>query len=509
MNHKSSLQKLVKAAELTHYSETEYNKAVERILSHGQSSLKFQSILSSASGAILTGNYRSGRISHNYFNDCTFENASLERATGAGSIFTQVIFSNTTLARSNFQNSTFEQCTFDACELDGVNLSGSYFIDTEWKKCDSKAFNMSDSYFKNCRFIQTKPGNLAEACLDNVHFEDLRLVNLNIEFADFKKINSKHTVFPFSQMPYVFNGLRYLTTTSDDVRISSHINESGSIMVGEYLDTLKDMEIFYSYKEEYFPLANILLASQRYDEALSAVLQGIVFAALQSDFRMCKYYCKLLTDNGHFEAEDLIDLYRRLSESVELRSLTEAQYYQYSKYMLEIRSLLVDNPNSFPRAMLVLKSTICKRESEKVMLMLSTIDDLLHLNGLNLNRPSISFSHNSPVTFIAELCGMPWAILAAASLLLTTVVWVCKGYNEIAKAIISTQEIAENHRKAEMDKLTEKKLTYELEKLKLENSELQERLDNRKKQITESGIIISHAELHSQDFDLSNYLWRR
>ena len=269
------------------------------------------------------------------------------------------------------------------------------------------------------------------------------------------------------------------------------------------------MEIFYSYHQEFFPLANILLAFQRYNEALGALMQGIRSAAIQHDFRMCKYYCKLLTENGQFDDNTLKNFYQSLCETISISSLSEAQHYQYLQHMPEIRAMLVENPAGYPYATLMLKSNIADQSSRQVSILLAGIDTFLHLNGSTLMNPSISISHNSPLVFVINLCGTPVGILATTALILAAIGGVCKNFNEIAQAIISSQTIAANHRQRKTDQLEQEKLSAEIEHLKLENSSLQKQLNEHQTKITESGIIIYDAEFSTQDFDVSKLLPNR
>lgn len=491
---------------LPEYSEGQFAAARERLLLHKQSELKFQAKLSSADGATLSGNYSAGRISHNYFSNCTFDNASLKRVAGAGSIFRNTDFFKTDLSRATFQSSTFEACSFSQCDLDGCNMSECYFQDTDWRDCIHGPSNMSSAHLNGCSFIKTKPGNLAEAVLEDVYLEGIRLANMNLEFAEFKKISTKDVILPFSQLPYIFGGIQYLVKTSDNVRVSSHINHFNSISPDEYLSALKDMEIFYSHQREYFPLAGILLTFQRYEEAIAAILCGIGEAALQRDFRMCKYYCKLITNIGCFPREILTRLYQAICQAAPVQALTRAQYYQYLQYIYEIRSMLIDNPNQHPHAIVRLETGICETNISQTAFLLSALDQLLHLNGVSLVQPSISISHNSPEIFIVNLCGAPISILVAAALILDMVSGVCKIYNDIAKAILNTQMIAQNHRNAKREDLETRKLSAEVAKLEAENAGLKESLSAKKEEITKSGILIVRADVEGQDFDPRKWL---
>ena len=210
MEKNADLTTIPGISDYPHYTAKQYESAVTRILCHNQSTIKFQSILSSATNAHFHGNYSMGRISHNYFSKCVFDGASLESVAGAGSIFQDVHFKNTNLTSSNFQNSSFEQCFFDTCQLGSCNIGESYFKDTTWLSCPLKSFNMGGSYFKCCEFIETRPGNLADSMLDGVYFENVRLTNMNLEFSTFKTIHSHNSIFPFSHM-YLMDFVIYCT----------------------------------------------------------------------------------------------------------------------------------------------------------------------------------------------------------------------------------------------------------------------------------------------------------
>jgi len=497
---------IVKISNIPTYSEDYFFAARERLLLHKQSQLKFQAKLSSAIGATLPGDYSMGRISHNYFSACTFENASLKRVAGTGSIFRDTNFLKTDLTHATFQSSIFETCSFEGCNLEGCNMSECYFQDTVWKDCTHGASNMSSSRLNGCSFLGTKPGNLGEAVLENVYLENVRLANMNLEFCEFQKIKTKNVVLPFSQLPYIFGGLQYLMETSDNVRVSSHINDTGSISPDEYATALRDMEIFYSHQQEYFPLASILLAFKHYEEAIATILYGVKEAALQRDFRMCKYYCKLITNINCFSKEILQRLYQAICQAAPIQALTGAQYYQYLKYIPEIRSMLIDNPNQYPHAILRLETGICGKNISQTSLLLSTLDQLLHLKGISLVIPSISISHNSPEIFTASLCGAPLTILVVAALILNVVSGVCKVYNDVAEVILNTQKITQNHQKSKQAALETRKLAAEVAKLERENPELQHMLTAKKEEITKSGIIIVRADVESQDFDPRKWL---
>lgn len=489
-------------------TEKDFKVATERLLRHQQSVIKFSSSLAGANGAIFNGKYTLARVSHSYFSNCTFQDAFLNRVAGPGSIFSHINFKNTDLSRSDFQNCTLTFCTFENCNLKSCNMSNCYISDTEWMDCDLQGFNLSGSYLKNCSIVhnETNPGNLGDCYFDNVYFKGHRLTNMNFEFSHFNAVTMEDVVLPFSQMPYIFGGLKYLLNTSDDIRISSHINETNSISIEEYVEVLHDMIIFYSYKKEYFPLANILLALQYEEEAWHTVFEGIVSASNQRDFRMCKYFCELITSEGDITNKQMQSLYQALIKNAPIQTLSDAQYYEYSQYIPEIRALLLDNPNKQPHGTLMLTTNLTVSESEKISTLLFCLDTFVHLECCPLERPSIEITHNSPLAAIIHLCGNPTIILAVIFFILTVISKVCKVYNEIAQDIILTQNIIQNNTQLNRNDLETIKLYEEIEHLKLENKQLKNMLSQHCKRITQSGIVITDAAVFDCDFNPYNFL---
>lgn len=492
---------------LLEYSEKEFQTATERILRHQQSVIKFSSSLSVGKGAIFNDKYTLGRVSHSYFSGCTFQDAFLDKVAGPGSIFSHVFFENTDLSSSGFQNSTITFCKYENCNLKSCNMSNCYVSDTDWIDCILQDFNLSGSYLKNCSVLHNRsnPGNLGDCYFDKVHFEGHRLTNMNLEFSHFKAVTMEDVVLPFSQMPYIFGGLIYLLNTRDNISISSHINEKDRISIEEYVDVLHDMIVFYSYKKEYFPLANILLALGYEREAWQTVLEGIVMASNQKDFRMCKYFCELITSEGNITNTQMQFLYRALIQNSPIQTLSEAQYYEYCKYIPEIRTMLLDNPNKQPHGTLMLTTNLTVSESQNISTLLFCLDSFLHLECCPLERPSIEITHNSPLTIIVHLCGNPIIILSVIFFILTVVSKVCKTYNEVAQAIISTQNIIENHNKETKNELENMKLYAEIEHLRLKNEDLKNSISQHQERITKSGIVISNADVFNCDFN--PYKW--
>lgn len=500
----------------SNYTEEEYNCALNRILKHKQSIIKFKSILESANGVTLNGDYTLARISHNYFTNCIFDSASLQGAAGTGSIFNNVKFFNTNIVNAGFSNSTIDNCCFKNCKLNNSNLSNSYIRNTDWKNCELNGLNLSSSYLKECKFLGefSKPGNMNETHFDSVEIENVRFTNLNLEYSFFDNMKMNNVILPFSQIPYVFGAIEYLLYTNDNVRISSHINKFDSISISEYIEVLKDMIIFYSYKSELFPLSNILLSFGKKQEALYAALSGMVFAAKEHDYRMCKNFAQLITRSNKFHQSQLNSLYNEFINRISIKTLSEAEFFQYNKNIFEIKSILTENSDN-KVININLKTNIENSSSNEIGLLIEILDEFTHLKGVKLINPQISISHNSPILLCVAISGLSIAkLVVTTGIILTTVAGICKSLNEIADFIIKMQTIRKNKNENDdykKDKKTKNRenaiintnsLYNEMKNIETENPEINTKVETYSRAIESTETIINSAEVICKNFNI-------
>ena len=167
---------------------------------------------------------------------------------------------------------------------------------------------------------------------------------------------------------------------------------------------------------------------------------GIVFSIKESDYRMCKNFAKLLTYKQFFSPEQLVSLYKEIESRIIIKELSDADFFQYNKYIYDIKSLLNSNPNN-KTITLFLKTNIENTDSKEASLLIEMIDHFTHLDGVNLSQPKLTISHNSPLLLAVTISGISLAkIIAITGLILTAVAGVCKSLNEIADFIIKIHQ---------------------------------------------------------------------
>jgi hypothetical protein len=218
-----------------------------------------------------------------------------------------------------------------------------------------------------------------------------------MEYAEFNEVSSDNAVFPFAQLPYIFGGLEYVLTTTDDIGISSKKDDTNKITVDEYRETLKDLRIYYRSVDEYFALANVCMALQQYDEAKESVNNGINDSIGSKNYRMLKFYCKQAVSSSLYEPYELRDMYRNIENSVNSAELTEDQYYNYTLHLPYARNALLDRSEAYPTLRLTLFSNISADDHEKLAELLRILDDISDAIPYEEFSKHIEIRHNSSI----------------------------------------------------------------------------------------------------------------
>lgn len=336
--------------------------------------------------------------------------------------------------------------------------------------------NFSRSQFKNCKICggEMLSSSFEFAGFQNTYFENLRLANLSMEYSEFNHIEMNRVVLPFAQLPFIFGGLDYVISTQDDVSISANMGEIDRISIEEYIETFEDWKIFFYNRELYFPLANILLAQEKKDEALEAILSGILMMINHCDYRMLKYLCKLAASHQSVSKAECKMLYSRIQELILMTIQNSEQEYSYEIHMNDIKNILVENPKAESRLYLSIQTNILTDNQEILYRLINFIEIFLDSSIFTLTTKTISIRHDSPYEIIVVAFGTIY-ILSKIFEVLT------KAFGNIrvvADDIMALRDIGKN--RAENDDLDNRlkvaslrKEELEIEKLILEIQKLQ------------------------------------
>lgn len=380
------------------------------------------------------------------FIDCNFDSAVAEFCDFYNCEFVQTLHSNTML-RFNFSNTNFINCKFTNIGLYTSSLTNALFKDVEFYCCNIDLASFENSVFENTKFF------------------DMELRNLNIEFAEFKNIVCSRVTFQISQISYIFGALDYLLSTNDSsIWISSEMSDNDKkISIQEFKELLPDLINYYKYLNEYFPLANIYIALKQYKEALKAIYNGIDTAAKNKDFRMLKFFCKLVVRNEWSSKTDRKNMYNYICNLDKKIKMTDAELHNYYLHFGDLRKLLLNNEENMPTLYYTIDSNIPENDFKKLSMTMESIDRIINHCKDEQSTHYIEIRHESPFTIMVVVIST-----------VTIIQSICYCIDKICSSVKNVQEVKINQQII-------KKNAKELEKIVAEEQEKAKR----------SGIILT------------------
>ena len=452
----------------------------------------------------IPNNFAGKNLKRTYYQKCKFIGVDLTNTGFAGSIihsseFRESILSNTQLDSCELDGCTFQQFSFD--NFKNVNFSKSIISNSSFINCEMDAINFTDTTFhnvefKNCSWISH---SLENAVFNNTLFDSVSLSKLNFEFSQFNNVSMNNVRLPFPTIPYIFNGLSYLMHTSDNVCISSAQASTGKISAKEYLTHLKDLEIFYIRTQNFFPLANIYIAQQQWDNAYSAILQGIGHSIkILRSFRLVNYYCKLLQLTPVFSNTTLSDTYRYIMKTIDMTDWRAQDRYNYSLYINTIRTTLM-NERTSDSLQFSISTNISNAEHSKLATLLAAIDNAAEFikDGFDLELEYyVEVRHNSPYELFINFFGSTEALFGTLGILYGAFFGIGQLKNQYWESKIKKQNY-EFHEKMNPLKFREKENVIQEKEIDIELKRL-----TLKERSQEKGAEI-HQRLQAQNIVLS------
>lgn len=359
---------------------------------------------------IITGDYYGKNLRRIYYENCRFIDANLEKAGFTGAVFKDCSFSNV-----NFTGTNMSQCTFTNCDFYGdiisSNFDGSYFEKLTFNNAKISDSIFSNATFSNVSFIDCEwlSVYLENSTFYQTAFNHVIFSKLNFEFVEIKECHFLNTSLPFQALIYMFGGLNYALTTDDNVKIKSNTTEKGCISISEYKSLIPIFKKFYLQTNNYFPLANIYIATNEVDKAYEAIVDGITYACHISQYRLIKFYCNLFLKATCFSIYQRAMLFSSILETIQTKS--NSANIKLSKHLLEARNLLLYHSET-GYATISLKTNIKEENLSDLNILLKNLEGLIQGNKV---RYHYEFRHNSPYEITVYLLDNLPAITAIVS----------------------------------------------------------------------------------------------
>lgn len=329
------------------------------------------------------------------FKDCDFGGAACN-----DSKFRNVCFISCDFSGATFQDASFTDCIFINCNAEAVNFSRSKFINTKIKNATLKMSTLHQCYFENCYISggSYHTANLYGTSIIKSSVRNIDLSQLDLEFIMILEITLEGTVVlhPY-QISYIINGLIYAINNTDKYTIRTDVGlKSGKYFI-QQLNLLID---FYNARNEFFPIANILLSMEQIEEAINIITEGIGYSIDIKDFRMLRNYCWLLKETSSVSINKKHEIYRTISSFINSISLTKSEFYLYTTYMGEIREFLLNSLSGKPRLEIIINTSFIDDDIENINELFKCFTKILDKTKSSDHVDFIEIRHNSPYELI-------------------------------------------------------------------------------------------------------------
>ena len=418
-------------------------------------------------GTQISKDYSNLNQRRSFYSDCMFTKSNFTNTGFTGSLFSNCDFKDNVLRRTVFDSCNFRQCNFIRSAngnnvLEGTNFNNAVFVGCTFEGVVLDAGMASNAVFENisfkdCVFL----GMLWEsATFENVHFDNCQMKGLNFEQCVFENIHMNNIRLLFPTIPFIINGIKYLMETNDSVYISSANSPNGIMNKEDYLKLLPTLEKFYHGTQNYFPLANIYVAQEKYQNAYNAIIHGVRLAIQLRSFKSLRSFCLLLKTIPVLEPKHYNFAYECIQNEIGHQFFSSTDYYILSRYLGEVRQLLVSGRNGTVVG-ITIKTGISSDEYDKLGILISVLNLIIDYPSTNANN-YIEIRHFSPYDIFCQITANPECIFSIIGI--------------IYSGLLGIDTIYKKHKENIQEAIAEKQILAQIELIKAQTEQI--KIDN-------------------------------
>lgn len=441
--------------------------------------------------------YRFKSMKQSAFKNVVYADSLFENVALTGSSFDNIKYINTKLigcsfANCNFYNTeingtraafsanNFSQSNFEQCVFRRIKFFRSGILNTVYHRCSFEKIKFRGSILEGSQFV-------------GCNFKNCDFANVNVDYTLFSKNDYDHIVFPFYQIAYVIGAADILRDEAQKVFVKAG---EKTVSSKEYLNQIQNLILYYLDKREFFPACNLCITQNNYIKAKEYLLNGIVRALENKNFRMISNFCRLAKYHGIADENIKQKIIRSLNDFIQSGGIPESQLNYYLIYIGNIKNLLNEGASETVTLNYTIRTDVNKNSKDGVCYVNDIVSKLnVELSKLeNIDGFEVSITNHSPyeiaVDVITVLIMIPSAVEAVMNLF-------TKIKNKFSNKYNKT-----NAKKFDMD-IRKKYVDERIERMKRDMLELRKKykgreLDDHIIEVTQS-LKTDLEELYSKD----------
>lgn len=385
-----------------------------------------------------------GLIRKPQYIDCKFNCSHFDASDGMLSRFQNCRFLNCTLNNCDFRYcdingtsfiSKAEASIISSCNFSYGNFIDSEFIDTQFSGCSFRQMQFENTVFKNC---QIKYSSIEQSIIRNCSFVDIDMSKVGVRYCIFEKVEFKNVTFHILDLARNYGLIQLLQKKPQEVSVS-YGNEN-VMSLEDALPRLKKLIPYYQETKQFYEMLNVYAAYNGEKEI--ATLLPFAFKSVISDydFATLQDLCTLIVKYNMFTGKQLRDFFSMIKQLIIPDNFPYYLRKSYNSYIENIKHILVDNPNGYPEANILLKTDIETLQDQDISGLLTAIEANIIETAPNVSS-SIQFTKHSPYEILLVLWGTMPEILVLCQMFYYSL-GGAKAYSDLKNSL---KEKTKNH----------------------------------------------------------------
>lgn len=342
------------------------------------------------------------------YNGCRFYNSQFKASNGAYSVFQNCSFFDCYFENANFNYCNIENCVFESKKNFSILSTGfnfGAFLKCRFIGIDFSGISFRDIYMEECVFDNCTLNNSSfeRADIKNTKFINLDLRNVGIRYCRFHDITFVKTIFPILDLTNNIGLFSEIEKQQNEICFS--LGYKKEVDLNEAKSLLIELLPYYKKTREYFSMINVFLLNEDYETVNHLLPIAMEHSIKQFDFDSLQNICYLLANTKMFHDTQLRKFYELIRSLIKPEKFPYNIQKGYAVFMNNIKNILLDNPNSYPCATILLSTDI---DIESIHLLSIVIKDIENVtNSINPSiMPCIQLTHHSPYEVWIMLYGL-------------------------------------------------------------------------------------------------------
>lgn len=349
-----------------------------------------------------------GLIRKPQYTDCRFIGSIFNSSNGSLSKFHNCEFIDSTLDNCDLRYCDIWRCSFSpqvksmivsSCNFSYGNFIESSFNEVHFSGCSFRQMQFEGTKFTHCSMEHS---SIEQSTIKNCSFVNIDMRKVGVRYCIFENVELQSVTFHILDLARNYGLIKLLQNSPQDVSVA--YGNEGTMPLSEALPIIEKLLPYYFETKQFYEMLNIYAVGQRTNEMIRILPYAFEGVIKDHDFAALQDLCTLIVKFDIFNNKQLRDFYTMIKRLIVPNNFPHYLQKSYNSYIENIKRILVDNPNGYPEAQILLKTDIIAIDSTAMSSLLKCIETNVEDNAPG-TISSIQLTKHSPYEVLIVLCG--------------------------------------------------------------------------------------------------------